>query len=81
MPLTKTKTLTYQIKSVKITDLWYAEIEVAEMDGPTELRRITVTASTAEAAPLINANVAPATTVKAAMGTVAYQIVQTKLGL
>lgn len=81
MPLTKTKTLTYQIKSVKITDAWDAEIEVAEMDGTTELRRIIVTASTSEAAPLINAVVTNGSTVKAAMGAVAYQIVQTKLGL
>lgn len=81
MPLSKTKTLTYQIKSVRITDIWDAEIEVAEMDGATELRRVTVTASPAECAPLISVQVAAGQTVQQAMGAVAYQIVQIKLGL
>ncbi len=81
MPLTKTKVLTYQIKQVKITDLWDAEIEVAEMDGATELRRVTVTASPAECAPLITALVEAGQTVQKAMGAVAYQIVKLKLGL
>lgn len=81
MPLTKEKTITYQIKTVKITDQWDAEIEVSEQDGPTELRRVTVTASTAECAPMIQAMVAAGKTVQQAMGAVAYQIVQIKLGL
>jgi hypothetical protein len=81
MPLTKNKTLTYLIKSVKITDLWDAEIEVAELDGATELRRVTVTASPAECAPLLGALVTPGKTAKETMGAIAYNIVQTKLGL
>lgn len=81
MPITKTKTLTYQIKSVKITDIWDAEIEVAEMDGANELRRVTLYASVSECAPLISVQVAAGQTVQQAMGAVAYQIVQIKLGL
>ncbi len=81
MPLSKTKTLTYQIKRVTISDLWDAAIEVAEMDGDTELRRLSVEASQSECAPLITAPLAAGQTVQQAMGAVAYAIVKTKLGL
>lgn len=81
MPLQKTKALTYAIKRTVITDAWDAEIEVAEMDGETELRRVTVTASTAECAAMLDAVVPDGQTVRQAMGGVAYRIVRDKLSL
>jgi len=81
MALTKTKTLNYAIKRTIITDAWDAEIEVAEMDGEVELRRVTVTASTAECAAMLDVPVPTGQTVRQAMGGVAYAIVKTKLGL